>query len=247
MLDARTPGTTTPHSQNKSHKLYLGLETPSNGRPHVVNRNSDVSLHTHAKRENHLTLLDPVFSGEHSVDLTDGMWPNLLQCPHFNQPTSSSRTPVRWWRSLSRRWGCRRTDGSRCAAYWSRGWDSWWGLWSPRAWNGVNWASLTPCYTHSLCTCTCRRTALLLLNTEGLNIWPLLMAFACLARTNAAIRTCGVRARAQNLVSWHWAAAWPGWGCWRGGRSKTWHKPKHPKELGCPKHPRQRKWWRHLE
>lgn len=162
MLDARTPGTTPTHPQNKSHQLYLGLETPSNGRPHVVNRNSDVSLHAHSQRENHLTLLDPVFSGEHSVDWADEMWPHLLQCPHFNQPTSSSRTPVRWWRSLSRRWGCRRTDDSRCAAYWSRGWDSWWGLWSPRAWNGVNWASLTPCYTHSLCTCTGRRKALLL-------------------------------------------------------------------------------------
>lgn len=158
MQDAKTHFYT--HPQNKSHKLHLGLQTPSNGRPHVVNGNNNVPLHAHAQRENHLTLLDPVFSGEHSVDFADRMWLNLLRCQHFNQPTSSSRTPARWWRSLSRRWGCRRTDDSRCAACWSRGWDSWWGLWSPRAWNGVNWAFLTPCCTHSLYTCTGRKKAL---------------------------------------------------------------------------------------
>lgn len=157
MVDAKTHFYT--HPQNKSHKLHLGLQTPSNGRPHVVNGNNNVSLHAHAQRENNLSLLDPVFPGEHSVDLADRMWLNLLWCQHFNQPTSSSRTPVRWWRSLSRRWGCRRTDDSRYAACWSRGWDSWWGLWSPRVWNGVNWAFLTPCCTHSLCTCTGRRKA----------------------------------------------------------------------------------------
>lgn len=157
-MDAGCPNTHYyTHAQNKAHRLYLGLETPSNGRPHVVNRNNDISLDADAQRENHLSLLDPVFSGEYSSDLADRMRLNSLRCQHFKPPTSSSRTPARWWRSLSRRWGCRRTDDSRCAACWSRGWDSWWGLWSLRAWNGANWASLTPCYTHNRCTCTDRR------------------------------------------------------------------------------------------
>lgn len=46
------------------HEVYLGLQTSSNGRPHVVDGNDDVALHAHAQRENYLALLDPVFSGD---------------------------------------------------------------------------------------------------------------------------------------------------------------------------------------
>lgn len=52
--------------QSGAQEVYLGLKTPSNGRPHVVDWNDDVSLHTHAQLENYLTLLDPVLSG-HAV------------------------------------------------------------------------------------------------------------------------------------------------------------------------------------
>lgn len=44
-------------------RLYLGLQTPPDGRPHVVNRNNHISLGADAQREKHLSLLDPVFSG----------------------------------------------------------------------------------------------------------------------------------------------------------------------------------------
>lgn len=81
------------------------------------------------------------------IDLTPS---KQLQCP---RPTSSVHTPVRWWRSLSLRWGCRRRVGSRSAACWSRGPGSWSGPWSSRAWSAVDWASPTPCCTRSLCTC----------------------------------------------------------------------------------------------
>lgn len=74
------------HRIKHTHKPYLGLETPSNGRPHVVNRNDDISLDADAQRENHLSLLDPVFSGEYPADLADRMWLNLLRCQHFKQP-----------------------------------------------------------------------------------------------------------------------------------------------------------------
>lgn len=46
------------------HEVYLGLQTSSNGRPHVVDGNNDVTLHAHTQRENYLALLDPVFSGD---------------------------------------------------------------------------------------------------------------------------------------------------------------------------------------
>lgn len=49
--------------QSGAQEVYLGLKTPSNGRPHMVDRNDDVSLHAHAQLENYLTLLDPVLSG----------------------------------------------------------------------------------------------------------------------------------------------------------------------------------------
>lgn len=49
--------------QSKAHEVYLGLQTPSNSRPHVVDWNNNVALHTHTQRENYLPLLDPVFSG----------------------------------------------------------------------------------------------------------------------------------------------------------------------------------------
>lgn len=138
-------------------RLYLGLQTPSNGRPHVVNGKNHISLDADAQRKQHLSLLDPVFSGENSAELSDRMCLNRLGFQPARAPTSSSRTPVPCWRSWSRRWGCRRRDDSRCAACWSRGRDSWWGLGSLWAWNGANWASLTPCCTHNLCTCTGRR------------------------------------------------------------------------------------------
>lgn len=48
-------------------------------------------------------------------------------------------------------------------------------------------------------------------------------------------QTCGVKARGLNPVSWRWAAAWQELGCWRGGRSRTWHWPGHLKEHGHPK------------
>lgn len=48
------------------------------------------------------------------------------------------------------------------------------------------------------------------------------------------VRTCDARAKGQSPVSWRWAAAWQELDCWRGGRSKTWHRPKHPKEHDHP-------------
>lgn len=61
--------------QSGAQEVYLGLKTPSNGRPHMVDRNDDVSLHAHAQLENYLTLLDPVLSGHaaggrRNVDVT---------------------------------------------------------------------------------------------------------------------------------------------------------------------------------
>lgn len=58
--------------------LYLGLQTPSNGRPHVVNRKNHISLDADTQRKQHLSLLNPVFSGENSADLSDRMCLNLL-------------------------------------------------------------------------------------------------------------------------------------------------------------------------
>lgn len=94
-------------------------------------------------------------------DPFDHIYQKLKKAFKKEIPTSSSHTPVKWWRSLSPRWGRRRRADSRCAACWSRGPDSWWDPWSSRAWSGVDWASLIPCYTHSLCTCTERRKHLL--------------------------------------------------------------------------------------
>lgn len=149
--------------QSGVQEVYLGLKTPSNGRPHVVDWNDDVSLHTHAQLENYLTLLDPVLSGRavggrQKVDVTVTM-SDMIACNNVinSHPTSSSRTPAPWWRSLSLRGGRRRRADSRCAACWSRGPELWWGPWSPGAWSVVDWASLIPCYTHNLCTCVERR------------------------------------------------------------------------------------------
>lgn len=57
------------HSERKivQHD-YLGLQTPPDGRPHVVDGNHNVSLHAHAQRENHLPLLDSVFSGDGTLN-----------------------------------------------------------------------------------------------------------------------------------------------------------------------------------
>lgn len=44
-------------------EVYLGLQTPSDGRPHMVDWNHNISLHTHTQRENHLPFLDSVLSG----------------------------------------------------------------------------------------------------------------------------------------------------------------------------------------
>lgn len=41
----------------------LGLQTSSDRRPHVVDRNHHISLHTNAQREIHLSFLEPVLSG----------------------------------------------------------------------------------------------------------------------------------------------------------------------------------------
>lgn len=41
----------------------LGLQTSSDRRPHVVDRNHHISLHTNAQRESHLSFLEPVLSG----------------------------------------------------------------------------------------------------------------------------------------------------------------------------------------
>lgn len=49
--------------QHRADRVYFGLQSSPDGRPHVVDWNNDVSLHTHTQRENHFTLLNPVLSG----------------------------------------------------------------------------------------------------------------------------------------------------------------------------------------
>lgn len=152
--------------------MHLGLQTSSNSRPHVEDRNHHISLHAHTQRDHHLPLLDPVLSGrKHSMQramkkqnkntstvpwkcsaTTSSVSLCLSPLLWAHAPTSSSRTPERWWRSWSRRGGRRRRVDSRYAACWSRGPGSRWGPWSPRAWGGVDWASPIPCCTRNLCT-----------------------------------------------------------------------------------------------
>lgn len=51
-------------SQRELPEDHLGLQTPPNGGPHVVDGNHHVSLHADTQWENHLPLLDPVFPGD---------------------------------------------------------------------------------------------------------------------------------------------------------------------------------------
>lgn len=144
----------------------LGLQTSSDRRPHVVDRNHHISLHTNAQRKSHLSFLEPVLSGgsqerqgcikEVTVVIGELKWTFFCQ-KWVMVHTSFSHSPAPWWRSLSLQWGRRKRAGSRCAACWSRALGSSSGTWSSRAWSVAEWASLTPCYTHNLCTCVCRQ------------------------------------------------------------------------------------------
>lgn len=146
-------------SLSKSPDYHLGLQTPPDGRPHVVDGNHHVSMHAHTQRENHLPLLDPVFSGDVRSRERAVISQHVIHSAYIGSQTdarwlaSSSRTPVRWRRSWSLRWGCRRRVCSRCAACWSRAQGSRSGPWWSTAWNAGGWASPTPCCTRSLCTC----------------------------------------------------------------------------------------------